>query len=162
MTHAGDWTPGNTAGAFYPYVNPMMPIRIAARSNSVTYFMFTGFLERLPLENPGRDDYVLQATAVDALKVFGLQRTPVSRATIVEALDPVAWWRMTDAATADSSTAGGAPTWPSPVNRSSTASAGLAMGVTQEPCFAKCESWSGAPPERYGCTPSTCAVVPSC
>lgn len=103
---SGNFHPHNTAGDYYPDVRPMVPIRIVASRGGNDYPLFRGFVERWQPSFPGTVDSVVTLQCVDLFKLLNLAGVASNRQTVVEALDPVAWWRFTDAGTDDSSTAG--------------------------------------------------------
>lgn len=63
-----DWY--NTAGPYYPGIKPMRRIRCRATYSAVTYPLFYGYLDALPMAYPGVSDAVVQITATDAFKVL--------------------------------------------------------------------------------------------
>jgi hypothetical protein len=78
----GELTPLNTASSLYPDVRPMAPIKFQAISSTITYDLFTGFLESIPpswegAPRQGRD--LVRIQAVDATKVLNLATVSITR-----------------------------------------------------------------------------------
>lgn len=112
---AGDYNPKNTAGTYYPDVKAMVPIRITATYNAVTYRQWYGFVERWPMTFPAQTDSLVTVECIDLFKLLALaDASAANRTTAVEALSPVAWWRFgdtSDSAGADNTlTFSGSPT----------------------------------------------------
>lgn len=86
--------PTHAGGPHYPNVLPMRRLRIRAVYNSVTYNVFTGYIDRW---EQTYDNSVAHAvvTATDAFKVFAAKTLPGSvYAQEVTVDGPVAWWRL--------------------------------------------------------------------
>jgi len=66
--------PTFAAGAYYPNVVPMKKIRISATYASVTYRLFTGFIESWPPDWPGGLDATTTIRCVDAFKYFASKK----------------------------------------------------------------------------------------
>lgn len=104
--NTGDYNPENTAGANYPGVGVMNPIRILAAYNAVTYPLFRGFVETYDqaAANSGKLQ-VAVARCVDAFRLFAMfeeELTEVgtfSGTRLGQLLDTVGWpagWRDMD------------------------------------------------------------------
>jgi hypothetical protein len=63
--------PTHTSGPYYPNVLPMRKVNIRATWNSVTYDLYTGFIERWPIDWPAGQDSTIAAQAVDGFMFFG-------------------------------------------------------------------------------------------
>lgn len=92
----GELTPGNTASAWYPHVRSSTPIRIRAEWDAVTYGLFLGLIEDIPMTFPGRKDSVVAIPFTDMMKVLASARTRPQFAVLVNALTPRAFWRFAD------------------------------------------------------------------
>ncbi len=66
--------PTNVAGAYYPNVLPMRRIRITAVFSSVTYRLFTGFIEDWPPDWPLDGTANITLHCVDGFKLFNLNQ----------------------------------------------------------------------------------------
>jgi hypothetical protein len=109
----GDYTPSNTAGAYYPDVRPMNPIRVTAEYDAVTYPLYRGFVtgweNRYPAGAAGKALTVAHCT--DITFMFHQADAPIinTRALAATATDPLAWWRFDT--TADETGNGHTLTW---------------------------------------------------
>jgi hypothetical protein len=78
----GELTPSNTSSALYPDIRPMAPIKIQAISSTVTYDLFTGFVESWVPSWEGAHrqgmDFVKFAAA-DGMKVLNLATVTTTR-----------------------------------------------------------------------------------
>jgi hypothetical protein len=88
--------PENASGSFYPNVKPMKRIRVYALWNSVTYFLFTGYIEAWEPVYPGGRTAVVRVRASDAMSAIA--RAIVSYAgnefinwAIFAILDTIGW-----------------------------------------------------------------------
>jgi Concanavalin A-like lectin/glucanases superfamily len=97
--------PLNSASPYWPYVIPMRQVRVSAVWSSVTYFLFTGFIEDwgptwLPRPIRGSGDAEARISAVDGFKVLSLYEMAGSGVyeTAVLADDPEDYWRLTEPA----------------------------------------------------------------
>jgi hypothetical protein len=87
--------PTHAASPYYPNVLPMRRLRVRATYNTVTYDLFSGYIDRWEqqYQHPGNATAVVSAT--DAFKVFAAKDLPSSAyAAEVRADGPVAWWRL--------------------------------------------------------------------
>ena len=66
----GRFDPSYTSGAYNPNVLPMVPVRVRAVYNSVTYNLFRGFVEAWPQLWPALKDATVELRAVDASKLL--------------------------------------------------------------------------------------------
>lgn len=71
---ARQYDPEYASGPYYPNIKPMKRIQVRALWNSVTYYLFTGYVQAWTPEYPGRDA-VVRVRAIDALST-------IARATI--------------------------------------------------------------------------------
>lgn len=97
--------PVYSGSPYYPFVIPMRQIRISAVWSSVTYNLFTGFIEDwgptwLPRPIKGTGDAEAVITAVDAFKVLSLFEVTGSGVygSAVLADDPAEYWPLEDPA----------------------------------------------------------------
>lgn len=90
--------PLNTGGAYYPNVKPRRKVRISAVYNAVTYYPWTGFLERMPPDwrRPGYTE--VEAEAQDGFSILSLADLPagsypaeLTSDRIARVLDAVGW-----------------------------------------------------------------------
>lgn len=90
--------PLNTGGAYYPNVKPRRKVRISAVYSAVTYYLFTGYLERMPPDwrKPGYTE--IQAEARDGFSILALANLPaasypaeLTSARIGRVLDAISW-----------------------------------------------------------------------
>jgi hypothetical protein len=99
--------PSNAASPYAPNVVPMRRVRLSALYNSVTYRLFSGYVETWPPEYPGPLDSNVEVQATDAFKVFNLANLPSQLySSLVKGASPVAYWRLgetTGTSAADSS-----------------------------------------------------------
>lgn len=92
---SGDYTPSNTAGTHYPLVKPSVPVRITAVHNSITYYLWFGFVESWRLEFPEQVDSAVMMECVDFFKILALeQQSNDSFSSKITGLSPVAYWRF--------------------------------------------------------------------
>jgi hypothetical protein len=64
--------PEHTTGPYFGQLNPMVPVRVQATYNSVTYTMFYGFVQGWPtIYNQSNTDAVATITAIDATRLLG-------------------------------------------------------------------------------------------
>lgn len=102
---SGNYHSHNTASPYYPNIKPMVPIRLRAVHDGTVYPIWAGFVERWPITYPQNIDSLANVESVDLFKPLSLAKvSTIGRVSIVEALDPVAWWRFGD--NNDSSLAG--------------------------------------------------------
>lgn len=64
--------PTNTSSPYYPNVLPMRKINIRATWNSVTYDLYTGYIENWPPDWPLTDDSSVTLDCVDGFKYFAM------------------------------------------------------------------------------------------
>ena len=69
---AGDYDPTNTAGANYPNVLPMVPIRVQAEHSATTYDLFYGFVTSWPMSWTIQKDAVVDVVASDGIMLLNL------------------------------------------------------------------------------------------
>lgn len=90
----GRFDPTNTASPYYPNVLPMKLVQVKAVWNSVTYYVFTGYIDGWPMGWDLNKQDRMQVTATDAFKVLGLyyyrndfepQETIATRVTAIAA-----------------------------------------------------------------------------
>ena len=89
--------PNYTAGAYYPNVLPNKRIRLRATYNSITYDVFTGWVDGWPqsYDHGANVDATVQLVAHDALATLAKASLPESPwAVEVKADGPAIWWRM--------------------------------------------------------------------
>lgn len=94
----GRFDPANTLSPYYPYVLPMRQIRVTATHSAVTYGLFRGFLESVPLVYPqAGSDAIATVGAVDGFKVLNLRQVTtspgahLSSARVTAVLDAAGW-----------------------------------------------------------------------
>jgi hypothetical protein len=95
----GYFTPGNPSSPFYPWLLPMMPIRVQATFNAVTYDVFAGFVDDWPQRwTTGTEgDAYVDVVAIDAFSVFAIADVVLDRpqeqsgARIEALLDAIGW-----------------------------------------------------------------------
>jgi hypothetical protein len=78
----GELTPSNTSSALYPDIRPMAPIKIQAISSTVTYDLFTGFVESWVPSWEGAHRYgmdFVKFQAADGMKVLNLATVTTTR-----------------------------------------------------------------------------------
>jgi hypothetical protein len=107
--------PSYTHSPYYPYVLPMRKIRVSATWQSVTYYLFTGYIERWPLSWEAPKWGAVDVVATDGLAALsqaslsGDFAEELTGARITEILTAAAWSNSTPAAgfwTLDTSTLG--------------------------------------------------------
>lgn len=77
----GRFDPNNTLSPYAPYVLPMRQIRVTATHSAVTYGLFRGFLESVPVTYPSNGLHSLaMVSAVDGFKVLNLRQVTTSPA----------------------------------------------------------------------------------
>jgi hypothetical protein len=93
----GRFTPFNAASPYFPDVLPMRRIRILATWNSITYPVFSGFVEGWPVHFPDDTDTETTITVADGFKVLSLALISGSfvqqgsGARVAAILDAVSW-----------------------------------------------------------------------
>lgn len=90
-------------GPYYPNVKPMRRARIRATWNSITYPIFNGYIDSLPLQWPGAADALVQIQCTDAFKILTRKRVsgvfPAQRSDLrVAAILDAAGWPAADRA----------------------------------------------------------------
>ena len=79
----------NTASPYYPNVKPMVPIRVRVVHSAVDYPIWSGFVERWPVNFPGNIESIATVDAVDLFKPLALAvASQPDRAALVDASDP--------------------------------------------------------------------------
>ncbi len=110
----GNFDPDNTSGAYASDLVPMVPIRVRATHNSVTYDLFRGFVTDWVVGQRDFSDTFTTVEAIDGLSVLQLSELTDAWGDQVAKLSPRAWWRLneTSGTTAiDSSGNGHHGTW---------------------------------------------------
>lgn len=94
----GRFTPMNTSSVYYPNLLPMRRVRIQAVWSSVTYPVFTGYVESWPMQFPAMGmDQVVALQMVDGFKILGLSKisaslsSALSGAYIGAVLNQIGW-----------------------------------------------------------------------
>lgn len=86
--------PAYTSGAYYPFIVPLRRIRVTATWSAVTYRLFTGHVERWPLDyNRMATDGTVEITCVDRTAVIGTGLWS-NYPGMVLGFTPRAYWRM--------------------------------------------------------------------
>lgn len=79
--HDRRFDPTYASSPYYPYVIPTRQIRIQAVWSSITYTIFTGFIENWPMVYPGGQDAKVTIRCVDAFKYFANTKISIDLAT---------------------------------------------------------------------------------
>lgn len=99
----GKYNAHNTTSPYYPNVKPNVPIRIRAVYEGTIYPLWSGFVDRWPVNFPGNSDSLVSVSCSDLFKLLAKARVPnPSFSEAVLDLTPRAYWRFTDTATLDS------------------------------------------------------------
>lgn len=95
--------PTNDAGPYWPNIKPMRRVRVRATWQSVTYDLFTGFVENWgqtwpsrPVKEAGDAEVTLQAT--DAFKLLTLFEIGQTYSAAVLADEPIGYWKLDEPA----------------------------------------------------------------
>ena len=81
LNNDGRFDPNNTLSPYAPYVLPMRQIRVRATHSAVTYGLFRGFLESVPVTYPSNGLHSLvNVSAADGFKVLNLRQVTTSPA----------------------------------------------------------------------------------
>lgn len=89
--------PTFTHGAYYPNVKPMRRLQLKAVWNSVTYYVFTHYVERWPPTWEGPDDATVTITASDGFTVLNRAALTLTRSAELSSvrvgavLDAIGW-----------------------------------------------------------------------
>jgi hypothetical protein len=90
--------PTYSSSPYYPYLRPMVPVRISAVFQAVTYRLFTGYVERFPQNRTGPTYAETQVQAVDGFELLTNAVLPgdsypleLSGARVTRVLDAVNW-----------------------------------------------------------------------
>lgn len=97
----------NTAGAYYPYIRPRLPIRFRATYNAVDYDLWRGHVSTPSHSYPPDGDDTSTFECDDLFAVMATVDTSERSAwaATLEALQPVAWWRLGDTSPVEGTTA---------------------------------------------------------
>lgn len=109
---SGDYSPDNTLSPYYPYVRPMVPIRVIAEYDGTPYDEWFGYVDTWAITFPGQKDNLVEAEASDLFTILSNAAIGQDREALVLSLSgPEGFWRMTGAATADTSGNSHTLTW---------------------------------------------------
>lgn len=94
-----DFIPSNTAGAYYPNVRPMRPVRVTAVFSGESKRLFRGYVDAWDVEwSPGVPAAAVTVTATDAFKILAVRKTTLTGAVsdtpgerANDILDAVSW-----------------------------------------------------------------------
>lgn len=89
--------PINAAGPYYPNVVPVRRLRISAVWSSVTYRLFSGYVENWTPVYPGPLDSDVPISCADGFKVFALKKLPGGYSQLVLSHSPASYWRLGEA-----------------------------------------------------------------
>lgn len=87
------FTPENTSSTHYPNVKPLVPIRIRATHNSITYDCWRGFVREWQCDWSNPSDARVTLDCVDLFRVFGQHNIESQYAEKVMAHNPTYYWR---------------------------------------------------------------------
>lgn len=151
---AGDFTPGNRGGAYWPYMRKNLPVQVQVFNTTLSVWItrFQGFVESLPSQFPTGKDSGFVSAAVTA---YGRWRRVGQRGTLrsyvteaITILGPYGYWPLTDSSGLSDASGNGLP----------DASAPTWAGFTFEYPDANVDGFSGKPP---GIQPDKLAVPDS-
>lgn len=90
--------PTYSSSPYYPYLRPMVPVRISAVFQATTYRLFTGYVERFPQNRTGPTYAETQIQAVDGFELLTNSVLPgatypqeLSGTRVGRVLDAVSW-----------------------------------------------------------------------
>ena len=92
----GNFDPDNSSGAYANDLVPMVPIRVRATHNAVTYDLFRGFVTSWSVGQRDFADTFTTITAIDGLSVLQLYELRAAWVDEVNADSPRAWYRLSE------------------------------------------------------------------
>jgi len=90
----GNFDPDNSSGAYANDLVPMVPIRVRATHNAVTYDLYRGFVTSWTVGQKDFSDTFTTVQAVDGLSLLQLYTLPSLWVQEVQADSPIVWYRM--------------------------------------------------------------------
>ncbi len=92
----GNFDPDNTSGAYTTDLVPMVPIRVKATHNGVTYDLFRGFVTSWTVGQRDYSDTFTQVEAIDGLSLLQLFtiQSPYTEAVLQDS--PRSWYRFVE------------------------------------------------------------------
>jgi len=92
----GNFDPDNSSGAYANDLVPMVPIRVRATHNAVTYDLFRGFVTSWTVGQQDFKDTFTTITAIDGLSILQLYSLEQPFVDEVAADSPRVWYQMSD------------------------------------------------------------------
>jgi len=92
----GNFDPDNTSGAYANDLVPMVPIRVRATHNAVTYDLYRGFVTSWTVGQKDFKDTTTTITAIDGLSVLQLSELTDPWGDLLLTFSPKAWYRLNE------------------------------------------------------------------
>ncbi len=89
--------PTNENSPYWPDVVPATPVRVESVVDGTTYPLFSGYVDKWPLEYPGKGaDSVVQVEAVDIMEALSKRSVYGSYEDLITDDDPLIYWKFDD------------------------------------------------------------------